>query len=618
MPLPPVAHAVNASLRDSWRELVVTDLCFKLLAFTVLTPIFSLLFQALLWASGNEVLSDVDIAMFFTGPFGWLTATLVGGLWLGISALEQVALMSILAAKGQGGAIGVWGSLLFAFRHAISVLRITIRIVAWTLIIVLPFALAAFYVYRRLLGEFDINYYLQQQPREFKIAIGIGVVLGLALFALLVRFYSNCFVALQLVVFEKIDARVALRSSRTAVTRNRVRVIVWVLGWLATMVALNSFVSFCVGWSGQYIVPQSAEALSLLAARVGLMLALLAISSLLVNVGSTCLLAAVLFNGYKQLRPDSSQSLARLDLEPNHLADSRGFITRKKVAIACLISVPAAAAIGFAAINSFRVEDDVEVMAHRGASSSAPENTIAAFQSAIENGADWIELDVQEDADGRVVVLHDSDFMKLADNPLKIWNASDSDLRDVDIGSWFDSAFSSERVPTLADVLAMCKNKIGVIIELKYYGHDQALEEKVARIVENLDMAKQVMVMSLKPNRVAKFKTLEPDWPCGVLMSVSVGDIQKFDVEFLAVNASFASRHFVNRVHKAGKKIFVWTVNDPATMSTMMNRGVDGILTDRPELAKQVLATRQNMSSSERLLTEIAALFGTTPKIAEQ
>lgn len=136
------------------------------------------------------------------------------------------------------------------------------------------------------------------------------------------------------------------------------------------------------------------------------------------------------------------------------------------------------------------------------------------------------------------------------------------------------------------------------------------LEQRVVEIVERQNMVNQVMIMSLRPEGVKKIKALRPHWRCGVLMSVSVGDIQRVEADFLAVNAQFATRSFINRAHNSGKEVYVWTINDAPTMSRMMNRGVDGILTDRPELARAVLAHRSQMSNAERLLTEVAEILG--------
>jgi glycerophosphoryl diester phosphodiesterase len=110
-------------------------------------------------------------------------------------------------------------------------------------------------------------------------------------------------------------------------------------------------------------------------------------------------------------------------------------------------------------------------------------------------------------------------------------------------------------------------------------------------------------------------KSLRPDWKVGLLMSVSAGNLLASGADFLAVNAAFADRRFVRSAHRRGMKVFVWTVNDASTMSAMMGRGVDGLITDRPALAKAVLAERAAMSPAQRLLLELAGLLGVTPDI---
>ena len=174
-----------------------------------------------------------------------------------------------------------------------------------------------------------------------------------------------------------------------------------------------------------------------------------------------------------------------------------------------------------------------------GSSAAAPENTMAAVRQALVDRADWVEIDVQETADGHVVLFHDSDFMKLAGVDLKIWDATLADLKDIDVGSWFGPDFKDERVPTLDEVLKECKGKAGVNIELKYYGHDEQLEQRVAEIVEANGMQDHVVFMSLKQDAVKKMKSLRPQWKVGLLMSVSAGDLKNIHADFLAVNREF-------------------------------------------------------------------------------
>lgn len=307
--------------------------------------------------------------------------------------------------------------------------------------------------------------------------------------------------------------------------------------------------------------------------------------------------------------------------KPPHKHHERGVglrMTPARVFIVGIVGVIVAVTVGAVTVSTVQLDDNTQIMAHRGSSAVAPENTLAAIKQAIEDGADWVEIDVQETADGEVVVFHDSDFMKLAGKELKIWDATMADLKDIDVGSWFAPRFKNERVPTLGQVLVECKGRIGVNIELKYYGHNKRLEQRVVEIVEQHGMASDVVVMSLKIDAVEKMKSIRPNWKVGLLMSVSAGGLENLDVDFLAVNADFVNRRFVRSAHDLDREVYVWTVNDAASMSAMMTRGVDSIITDKPALGRAVLNQRAKLSAPERLLLELAGTLGVVPQIAEQ
>jgi glycerophosphoryl diester phosphodiesterase len=149
-----------------------------------------------------------------------------------------------------------------------------------------------------------------------------------------------------------------------------------------------------------------------------------------------------------------------------------------------------------------------------------------------------------------------------------------------------------------------------VVIELKYYGYDRDLERRVVEIVEEADMVSAVAVMSLEYPAIQKIRALRPDWTIGLLSATAVGDLTRLDADFLAVNMGMATPGFVRKARAAGKGVFVWTVNDPVSMSRMMSIGVAGIITDEPEMARKVVAERASMSPVERLLIHTAVLFG--------
>jgi glycerophosphoryl diester phosphodiesterase len=324
--------------------------------------------------------------------------------------------------------------------------------------------------------------------------------------------------------------------------------------------------------------------------------------------------AALLFHLYRRIG-SGTVDFSKLRLTYVRKAEVGRFFTRWKLLGAAGASLILALAVGFVSIHSMQLDDRTAIIAHRGASKSAPENTIAAIKQAISDRADWVEIDVQETADGEVVVMHDSDFMRLAGVDLKIWNANSKDLESIDVGSWFNPRFRDERIPKLKDLLLLCKGKIGVIIELKYYGHDDRLEQRVADIVEGLDMATDVVFMSLKSEAIKKMKSIRPEWKVGELMSISAGSLKNIDADFIAVNASFADRDFVRSIHDMGKEVYVWTINDAPAMSAMMSRGADGLITDDPALAKSVQEVRAALSPPERILLQLAGWLGVASEV---
>jgi glycerophosphoryl diester phosphodiesterase len=266
--------------------------------------------------------------------------------------------------------------------------------------------------------------------------------------------------------------------------------------------------------------------------------------------------------------------------------------------------------MGYWLLQGMQVQDEATVIAHRGAAGAAPENTLASVRRANADGTDWVEIDVQETADGEVVVIHDSDFMKLAGNPLKVWEGTLAQVQDIDIGSWFAPEYSSERVPTLREVLAEVAGKSHLVIELKYYGHDQQLEQRVVDIVEQAGMVDDVAIMSLKYEGIQKIRKLRSDWTIGLLAVKALGNLTRLDVDFLAVNTGMATPGFVRRAQESGKQVWVWTINEAVTMSRVMSLGVNGIITDEPALAREVIEQRAELGSVERLLVHTAVLFG--------
>ncbi|TWT74420.1 Glycerophosphoryl diester phosphodiesterase [Posidoniimonas polymericola] len=614
----PRYRSLLADLLACWKQLVAADLAYKAVAFVLLTPTLALLFRLLLAVSGQAVLADVDILQFLIGPVGWACAILAGGVWLAILALEQAALLGVLASSRAAGetrrTMGAVEAIVFSARHAVSVLRVTMRIVGVTLLQATPLVAVVGLLYVSLLGEHDINFYLKEKPPVFLWAVGLAAVVMAALVAVLLRLVSHWLLALPLVLFEGTPPAAALPASAERTRGHRRAVLLRVGLWLVVSSLLSTLITGVVIAVGRSAAPWFQHNLSALLFVLGGLVIAWVVAGVVANLVSTILFAVVLLDAYTGLGAEPQWDAAKGD-GGRSLAYR---FTRGRVAAAGVIGVLLAAVVGAWLVQTIRVDDEVVVIAHRGAAARAPENTLASIGLAIEEGADFVEIDVQETADGQIVVLHDSDFMKVAGEPLKIWDANFDDLAGIDIGSSFAPEFHAERTPLLAEVLDLCDGRAKVLIELKYYGHDQQLEQRVLDLVAERGMQSQVQYMSLKLPGVEKLKSLDPDAAAGVLLSVSAGNLKNASADFWAMNAGFVTRRVVRTAHRSGLGVYVWTVNDPVTMSRMIGRGVDGLITDDPSLARAVIERRDDLGLAESLLLELADLFGIEPKVAEQ
>ncbi len=592
-------------LRKSIGQVFTTHLAYIALGVILFTPLVGMLGHLLLHLSGKTALSDLDIAWFLLSPLGMAALIVMAALLITILAFEQASMMAISAGTVRGLHIGALQALHFTARRAARIYLFTAHLVARVLIITLPFLAAGGAIAWFLLTDYDINYYLTEKPPGFLLAAALIGVLLLTMLVVLIRKLIGWTLALPLVLFTDLPPARSFVESNELVQGHKREVVTVLLTWAVAALLLGAVVVACVQLLGSLLVPLFFESIKLLVIVLGGVVTLWSLGNLVTTTLTSGSFAAVVMIFYERYGSKITTSDLE-DKQPKRLWR----MTAPRFALLLIGAVAAAALAGSWLLNGIQTQDDVVVIAHRGAAGKAPENTLASIREAIKDGADMIEIDVQESSDGEVVVIHDSDFMKLSGVDLKVWDGSLKQLQQIDVGSWFDPKFSAERVPTLAQLLEVARGKAHVVIELKYYGHDRQLEQRVVEIVEEAGMVDDIVIMSLEYKGIEKIRALRPKWVIGLLSTKAVGNLAKLDLDFLAVNMSMATSGFIRRTHAAGKQVYVWTVNDAVSVSRMISLSVDGIITDEPEMARNVVTERSGLSSVERLLIHTAVLFG--------
>ncbi len=232
------------------------------------------------------------------------------------------------------------------------------------------------------------------------------------------------------------------------------------------------------------------------------------------------------------------------------------------------------------------------ITAHRGASGLAPENTMSAMLKAIEVGSGYAELDVQETADGVIILLHDKTLQRTAGLDKNIWEMNYADLQGIDVGSWFGEEFVNEPVPTLEAIIDSVHGKMKLNIELKMNGHEKMLEERVLKIIDDKNFADQCIFTSFKFAAIDKVKELNSAIRAGYIFSKMPEDVDVFtaNVDLLSVNYKLVDKEFVDKAHATNKEVHVWTVNEPDEMKRLIGLGVDSIITNRPDILKKILS----------------------------
>lgn len=593
-------------LRANWTRFLAIHVAVSVLVFTILTPLATALLRLSVSLSGKAALSDQDILFFFLSPAGFLALLLLGSVFSIIIFLGHAALLVVAGSVQASRAATVKQVLLFLTGRMAGLFQLAVLVLLRALLNLLPFVLLVLLLYQLMLSDYDINYYLAEKPPEWKWAIALGGVIAAACGANLLRLFVNWVFCLPLMLFSGRSPMQALADSQSAAREDRVVIAAWLLTWLLAGLLLTGVVSGLLTLAAMYLIPGAAASVKTLLLALGgvSLVGFLLYFAVTFTVSSwLSLLIMKLFD----------ERGLKAELAPGTLAEATAahplLADRRVVGWALLAGFVAALLLTWLLVERLQFDSSTEVMAHRGASAAAPENTIAAVQIAIDSGAQWVEIDVQETADGHVAVIHDSDLKKIGGSALTVAGSTLEQLQQVDIGSWFGAEFADQRIPTLEEVLLLCKGRIGVNIELKYYGKQVRLEQRVAEIVERTGMMEQVMFMSLSYDGIQVLHGLRPEWKVGLLSSVALGRLAELDVDFLALNGRAASRTLIRQAHKMGKQVMVWTVNDPVAMASMIGRGADALITDEPELAVTVLEHFEQLEPTERLLIQLADLF---------
>jgi glycerophosphoryl diester phosphodiesterase len=243
------------------------------------------------------------------------------------------------------------------------------------------------------------------------------------------------------------------------------------------------------------------------------------------------------------------------------------------------------------------------IIAHRGGAKLAPENTLASFKNAIALGVDMIEIDVHLSRDLEIIVIHDESMDRTTNGTGEIRDLTLDEIKKYDAGSWFSEDFKNQKVPTLDETLKAINGQCKLLIEIKD-GDERypGLEERIVQTIKKRNATQWVVVQSFNKNSILRIKEMYPELITYYLLGknfnqfyseisdeISKGNSIEREFNGIAPHYSSLDKNKVALLHNAGYGVYTFTVNDKSDMQKVIEIGVDGIITDSPDILGRIM-----------------------------
>ncbi|MGQ4877079.1 glycerophosphodiester phosphodiesterase family protein [Billgrantia sp. LNSP4103-1] len=610
---------VLRSLREHLRPLVAYHLFFTLLASSLLLPAVAWTLTGLLGRFERPVITNAELLELLLSPGGILWLLVAVGLTFLVLYLQQAGMILVAVKRRdnhyQLAFIALWQTL----RRLPVLAGLVVLQVGAHLLLALPVALTLGWLYDLILGGYDPYFVMRIRPPALWYFLAVAAPLALAWAMVAGWLYVRWILALPLATLENLSPNAALRRSRELTRGHRGKVALVVILVLVVIVVLPFAASALfdrVFTPMLWWLPERNTVLipAMLAYVTGYVLATLAIT--FIGVAANALLSACLYLrlAHREPRPAPPPP----DAHPGRLAWG--------VELAVVLFALAQA---WWIVNSFELRDEVTIIAHRGSSMAAPENTLAAVERAVADNAHYVEIDVRLTADGEVVLYHDRSLQRLTGDPRNVQDVTLDELREFDVGSWFGDAFVDERIPTLDEAFEAVRGSSALMIDMKPApGAEAALVEAVLAALEretavrreclmrvtpaeaprcgNPDVAGETRLAVMSAGVLEMIKEREPDLRVTLLAQlVMPGTLDRRSFDALGLRHNRITDNEIRLARELGYEVHAWTVNDRARMSQLIDLGVDAIITDYPSRLSELIEDREELSDGAILLVKL-------------
>lgn len=598
------------SARVGARPMLVAFAIAELVAVQILLPLAVFVVNWLILRSGEYAVANEDLVRFFASWQGIAAITVAAIIALTIDGLGRGAmLLALWRARDRGRASGI-GACLGAIWRIVPLLAIGTRKFLLSVALALPFILVIGVIALIATRNVDIYWLVNVKPARFWIALACIIPVATAGTWVVGSRWIGWSLALPLCLGAGRPAQAAIRESESLLAGKRWSVAGARVLWLIITGVVGVAVLILTSYLAERALAGSSSSLRLSAVVAGLVLVVHGVAAFGLIMAAAVGDALIVDASWRRYATDVAKTASPIRATPASLEDpaenSRFSGRRRLVLLAVLAAGTVAVGAGtLALLETARRPVEIEITAHRGAATVAPENTIAAFNAAIAMGVDRIELDAMLTSDGKVVVFHDTDLRRIANDPRRIADMTLEQIRSIDAGTWFSPEFAGEPIPTLDEAIIAASKGTLLNIELKSVGGDESrLAAAVCEILSAHDdpRTSRAVVTSLSARVLDEVRQTLPKRRIGFIVAASVGDLRRVNADFLAVDLRLATRQFMERARQADMPLHVWGVKDPADFTRLALFGVEGVIVSDPALMLRQRAELSELTEAERLL----------------
>ena len=550
--------------------------------FAVLIPLYYTFVDLAVNLSGVSYLTKETVGRFFRSPS---TYALIFIMFLVVSMYIMINVSGLSYAYRRANYLrktSPFRMLMVGIRGAFRMLRPKNMVLILAALFYLP-----------VIGTVLITLVLLNIKAPYAVDIvsinAYVTIAAIGLYLLLVLFSLRYIFVIHVFNVDKVTVKEAVAKCNSMLKGKRFKVTLGIILWCLLIIGVPALLEYYYTGAILDNILKSKVAIKL----AGMVYeAIQIVFSVIYSLTGLPLIGAFICNSYYNVMPEENKAMSIDDYEEY---DARKSSRKERKIFAIILVLMILVDVGFYVLKRYNIisinadyMNKVKITAHRGDSKHAPENTLAAFETAIENGADVIELDVREAKDGEIVVMHDENVKRVSGEDGLIGKMTYEEIKKLNVAAKYKGKnkddFEFEGVPTLREAIELVGDRAEMNIELKPAKTDKDFEKKVAEIIDEYDYYDNCVVASLTYKSIKKIKKINPEIKTIYVMSVAMGDFYNLEyADGFSIKHRFINNEIIRKSHKVGKDVYAWTVDDKKTLENMMVLNVDNIITNNPD-----------------------------------